>query len=130
MDYTLAYEANRIGKNFDVVSNIFSRTYPYGVAVERVSSTFYIRNRGNCQPREAEHVTSHLYRGPRTMKAVSIVSERDDSHISLALDTQHDYERLQPFFSNQQSTDISHVNYWDVLNMTQPKSTFVVLGKD
>lgn len=100
-------------------SNLFRRTFPYGVSLEFCNSDFYKYASDFAQPFELEHVTKHIYRltpfSELNFRSTiqSITSSSDDSNISLVVDTYSDYYDL-----------LSHQcfeEYWTINSNLAPK---------
>tara|TARA_Y100001954_G_C15829355_1_gene614237 strand:- start:13702 stop:14379 length:678 start_codon:yes stop_codon:yes gene_type:complete len=80
-------------------SNLFHRTFPYGVSVELINTSFYIDSLCHVLSNECEHVTQHLYRYYPYKRFVSIIQNRDDSALRLTIDTKKDYSHINSLFS-------------------------------
>ena len=75
----------------DLVTNVAPRTFPRGQSVEVVAAEALRRAYGRMgDDSEREHVTQHLYRHPDKFRIVNFENERDDSALSLAVDTPED----------------------------------------
>jgi spore coat polysaccharide biosynthesis protein SpsF len=75
----------------DLVTNVAPRTFPPGESVEVVSAEAMRRAYGRMRDdSEREHVTQHLYRHPDEFRIVNFENDRDDSALSLAVDTAED----------------------------------------
>lgn len=101
IDVALIEQAAKLydGGSYDFVSNLVTRTYPYGVSVELINSASYC----NIQPRfsgqQLEHPTQYLYDQLDDFDFAEIRSPEDNSDIRLTIDTLDDYiefvERLR-----------------------------------
>lgn len=100
-----------------LLSNLFKRCFPYGVAVEWVDAGLYRELARHARAEELEHVTQHLYRLASDIPALSIEQERDDSELHLALDTIEDHARLETL---AKKGDITAAPYWTLLAMEPP----------
>jgi spore coat polysaccharide biosynthesis protein SpsF (cytidylyltransferase family) len=101
----------------DLVSNLLSRRFPYGVAVEWMAAPFYEALAKSALTDELEHVTRHLYRQINTINALSLEQERDDSRLRLVLDTIDDHFKLKKLI---QEGDPSKLTYWQLFSLTEP----------
>lgn len=108
-----------------LVSNLFERRFPYGVAVEWVSASHYKRLSEVAQAREREHVTAHLYRNRDRQLMLSISQTRNDSGLRLALDTQADYKRLSALIAQ---ADPTTTEYWQLYKIPPPNLVLTSLG--
>jgi len=128
LDYKLGREVSRYAGKFPLVSNLIERTFPYGVAIEMISSSLYLDYSRSYKPEEAEHVTQHIYRNVGSIDTLSLVSERDDSQASMTIDTKEDYERLKGVFNVDHHSENWDVAYWQVMNLKEPSLKFVELN--
>lgn len=98
-------------------SNIIRRFFPYGVAVEIVDCRYFRELANKANSSELEHVTKHLYRFLTPSCVVSVESSRDDSSISLTIDTLEDLEKIKEMSI---SVDLITANYWSLLGLDPP----------
>ena len=105
-----------INQDYDFVTNIKNRTYPYGVAVEWFKSNFYKKMANDVNDNEKEHVTKHLYRKINEINHYSIESSSNNSDTLLTIDTQHDYERLKLIFEKYSKESQLKLNYKNFTN--------------
>lgn len=122
----LAREAMNQLKRADLISNLFVRRFPYGVAVEWMSTSRYLRLAAAAFDVECEHVTAHLYRLRNEIDALSMSQARDDSPSRLAVDTRADYERLNTLVSHR---DMSTVEYWELYDRFEPEPLYAHLPR-
>jgi spore coat polysaccharide biosynthesis protein SpsF (cytidylyltransferase family) len=90
----LAYtEAN----DFDLITNVFPRTFPRGQSVELIhSAKFASIDPGRLTPQEQEHVTQVFYNHPDEFRILNIPSANPDlAEMNLAVDTIEDLRRLE-----------------------------------
>lgn len=81
---------------YDVLTNVFPRTFPKGQSVELLSK-FAIQsiNRLSLSTENKEHLTSYFYANPSKFKIKNLENEHDISSINLSVDTSEDLSRLQ-----------------------------------
>lgn len=116
----LEYIQNENGT--DMVSNIVSRTFPYGISVECMSAEAYVCHAGAAAVAEREHVTQHLYRLADQLSLSSMRdSSGDNSNRRLTLDTVEDARQLTRLFAGR---DVVTTPYWEFLNMSAPSPVF------
>ena len=121
----LANAALRRSSGEDLVSNLIERRFPYGVAVEIVDTTHYLRLADTAQPDELEHVTQHLYRQAHTGTVLSLTQHADHSRLHLAVDTLEDHERVQALFH---PPACPLAPYWELLGLSEPTLRWNTLG--
>ena len=86
---------------FDLVSNILKRTFPYGVTVEIVRVSFHRKHLNSwTDSRHTEHVTLWFSEHPGVGRRFSFenASGSDYGELHLALDTAEDLERTRKIF--------------------------------
>ena len=80
----------------DMISNLFSRTFPYGISIEVISAEFYRAQKNKAAQEDVEHVTKHLYRltcqGHKFLSLTSLVNR---SNVRLTIDTQRDLGEMR-----------------------------------
>ncbi len=84
------------GGDFDLVTNVFPRTYPAGLSVELLrAETFLALEKVTTDPQDREHVTRYYYGHPEACRIQNIESARPaDPGLKLAVDEIGDLERL------------------------------------
>lgn len=127
VDYELGRKVSKFAGEFSFVSNLIERTFPYGFAIEMISSELYLDYSSCYDPEEAEHVTQHLYRNISSINTLSLASKRDDSHVAMTIDTREDYERLKGVFRVDGSADNWDINCWKAANLDKASLRFVEL---
>ncbi len=89
--------------NADLISNVFSRTFPKGHSVEIIrAKTMMDTPKENLTADDKEHVTTFFYRNAKMFNITSVTQEKDMQKHNLAVDTRDDYDRL----SRMNKTDI------------------------
>ena len=86
----------KISPEYDVITNVFPRTFPKGQSVELLSK-FAIESisRLSLSTENKEHLTSYFYANPSKFKIKNLENEQDISSINLCVDTPVDLLRLQ-----------------------------------
>lgn len=88
------------GSDHDVVSNVFTRTFPKGQSVEIIKSkTMMAVNQPNLSKEDCEHIFPYFYRHENDFKLLSIRNNYDESNINLCIDTFDDLKRLSSYCS-------------------------------
>jgi spore coat polysaccharide biosynthesis protein SpsF len=83
------------GQRYDYVSNMLEPTWPYGMAVEVLSSdALATANRHARDPSEREHVTPYIYWRPREFRIRSLTREPNLSHHRWTVDTPEDFDLI------------------------------------
>lgn len=107
-----------------LTSNLFNRTFPYGVSVEVVDASYYRKHARFATSIEKEHVTHHLYRLGWVSGGLSVQQEADQSSFRLTVDTKSDYVTLTELAGR------SHCEapYWEILNLEEPRVSWEPLA--
>lgn len=98
LDWNLVEEAVTLfaSGQWDIVTNIWPRSYPHGQSVEVVGKTVFERAyKLFSKPEEFEHVTGYFYSHADKYRIYNILSFHDQSLSSLAVDTPEDLERIR-----------------------------------
>ena len=103
------------GKNF--ISNLFNRKFPYGVAIELVSSEFYRSSTLEAKDSSKEHHFSHLYDMPSPTSYYSLEQDLNDADLRLTIDTGEDLERIRNLWLGKEFD----TSYWSACNREMPK---------
>lgn len=97
------------------VSNLFNRTFPYGVALELIDAAWYCDNMQMAAPKNKEHLTQHIYQNVTHTESISITQNRDMHAKHLTIDTPNDFNQLESALRENHL-----VEYWDYLGYSQP----------
>lgn len=124
LDQTLVTEAVRIMRQggWDVVTNVFPRTFPKGQSVEVVKTATFLKAQPSFSSADdKEHVTRHFYENPQAYKIHNMPAKGDHSKINLSVDTPQDMARFERICSRMKK---NHWTYgWQkVLELEKEKS--------
>lgn len=101
------------------VSNIFERTFPYGISVEIAQSDFYLETISKkINDEYLEHVTKHIYGGDETDMFLSIKQMQNQSDLQLVIDER---EHLDTIKNLTEGFDLVNSHYWEILNIEKPR---------
>lgn len=82
--------------NYDLVTNVYKRTYPKGESVEILSSELLCQYYEDFIEEDFEHVTPYFYRHWKKLRGYSdILPDTNLSDVNLCIDTPGDFERLE-----------------------------------
>jgi len=105
--------------NAKFVSNIFHRTFPYGVAVEIINSEFYLASlEYDIQDSYLEHVTKHLYELRDQQGFVSIKQDTNQANFQLVVDEPWQLKDLE---LSTAGIDLIKCHYWEILGLQRPR---------
>lgn len=80
--------------NYDIVTNVFERTYPKGQSVEIVNSNLFINNYKYMNNYHKEHVTTYFYSKPDMFKIFNISINPPLNSFNMAIDTEYDFNKF------------------------------------
>ena len=103
-------------ENVRFVSNIFHRTFPYGIAIELIDSEFYLSSlKTNINKDDLEHVTKHLYK--LNGKFLSITQDINQSDSEIVIDEPFHLDNLKNIIGD---LDLIKTHYWEILGKEKP----------
>ena len=90
-------------KKYDILTNIFPRSYPKGQSIEIINSKTFqkiflsLKNKNH-----KEHVTTYFYENFKKFKIYKLKNNINQSNINLSIDTIEDFNRIKKllFYSN------------------------------
>ena len=87
--------------SFDFLTNIQTRSFPYGMGLEVFSVRLLRENMELILKNERwyEHVTSYFYNNPERFSIVNLSLKKNLSNIRLTVDEERDWQRLLPLAS-------------------------------
>ena len=103
---------DKVSNDFDIVSNVFPRTFPKGQSVEIIkSSLFHTVNRNELTSEDMEHVTKYFYKNSSNYRIHSIKSNNAvHKEINTCVDTVEDLRRLENSHNSWSSTQFIEGN--------------------
>lgn len=83
--------------NYDIVSNTYKRTFPYGMSVEIINTSFYERIYPKItNSSDKEHVTKYIYNNIKNYNFYNYKSENKKyENVKLSLDTEKDFNIIK-----------------------------------
>lgn len=96
-------------KNFDIVTNVFPKTFPSGQSIEIMNRQCFINLPPNKLNRvQKEHVTKYFYENYKLYKIFNVTCDYDHCNIKLSIDSPKDFNKLQKnFLHNKINADSS-----------------------
>jgi spore coat polysaccharide biosynthesis protein SpsF len=89
-------------KHFNIISNVFPRSFPIGMSVEIIQSQFFLQKKKFIINKNfKEHVTSYFYKKERKY-IFNFKSKKNYSKIDLSINTKNDYEKIKKFIENNE----------------------------
>lgn len=96
---------------FDIVTNVFPRSYPKGMSVEILNKKILLNNYLKFDTVEKEHVTSHFYKNFKKFKIKNFSLRKSYNDLNFSIDTKDDFKRISKILSllnkNNKNTNTS-----------------------
>tara|TARA_B100001057_G_scaffold500879_2_gene618493 strand:- start:2810 stop:3496 length:687 start_codon:yes stop_codon:yes gene_type:complete len=89
--------------NYDIVTNTFPKTYPYGLTCEiiKISSIQKIK-KNKLLKSDKEHILDYFYRNHKSFKIKNFYSKKKkNKNLNLSLDTLKDFKNIKKIFKNK-----------------------------
>jgi spore coat polysaccharide biosynthesis protein SpsF (cytidylyltransferase family) len=82
--------------NYDLVTNVFKRTFPKGFSVEVINARIFMDTLSRIKKNEfKEHVTTFFYKNFKNYKIKNFYNRIDKSNINLSIDTKNDFDKAK-----------------------------------
>lgn len=92
------YELFLKNSEYDLITNIFPRTFPVGQSVEILkTSTLKFMNKKTLEEEDKEHVTSYIYKNPEMFKIFNYENTKNESSRRLSIDNEQDLKSFINF---------------------------------
>lgn len=91
----IQFMLKNIHKNYDIISNVITRSFPKGQSVEIIKSDVFLKTDLNdLSDEEREHVFPYFYKRKENYSVCEIKNTSDESTINMCVDTIDDLNRL------------------------------------
>lgn len=102
---------------YDLVTNIYPRSFPYGISVEIIKSETLIQNYGYFNIFEKENITSYFYRNSNRFQISSIVADTDFFKLGyeFTIDDEVGYHRMKQLI--EENPDIRKKTISEIINL-------------
>ena len=102
--------------DYDFITNLPGRTFPYGMSIELIKTTFLKKVMDKFDISDREHVTSWLYKNESVGSRYVLQNHHYPSlsNVKLSIDSQKDLvlaEKIFSFFPNKKSIEIQDLNF-------------------
>ncbi len=115
LDYKIVNKLISIKKknsNYDIVTNVFRRTFPKGQSVEIIKTNTFLNNFKKIKTHsDLEHVTSFFYKNFKKFKIYNHKNKINLSKINLSVDTKEDFNRVKKIFKGINKKNLG----WQIL---------------
>ena len=85
---------------YDLISNVFPRTFPQGMSVELINTKFFLENEKKIFTKnDREHVTKYFYKNAKKFRIHNIKSKRlIKPNLKLAIDKVQDIKKVESWY--------------------------------
>ena len=101
------YERN---KNFDLITNIFPRTFPSGQSVEIIKTSILGKNIKLFSKLDKEHVTRYFYKNSSKFRIKNFLNKKKDNDKKLSIDTADELKIMLKSFKKKKFLSYSYLN--------------------
>lgn len=105
IDYKIIDRAIRIfksqNKDYDLITNVFPRTFPKGQSVEIIKTSTLKKNLNYFSRTEKEHVTRYFYQNSKKFKIKNFKFRGKKKEIDQSIDTKKDLENVLKIFRDR-----------------------------
>ena len=101
------FEKNR---NFDLITNIFPRTFPSGQSVEIIKTKTLGKNLRFFSKLDKEHVTRYFYRNSSKFKIKNFLNNKNNKNKKLSIDTHNELKTILKSFTKKKFLNYSYLN--------------------
>ena len=97
-------------KNFDLITNIFPRTFPSGQSVEIIKTSTLKKNLKFFSKLDKEHVTRYFYRNSPKFKIKNFIDKQKYNTKKLSIDTFNELKIILKLFNRKKFINYSYSN--------------------
>ena len=94
-------------KKYDIVTNVFPRTFPKGQSVEVIKTSIIKKYSKNFSKLDKEHVTKYFYDNSNKFLIKNFTFDGNNKIIKLAIDTKKDLKNILKRFNKKEFIDYS-----------------------
>ncbi len=88
-------KAKKENKNYDIITNVFPRTFASGQSIEIIKTKILEKNIKLMKKNELEHVTTFFYKNYKKFKIKNIFNKSKKKLIKNSVDTKNDLNKLK-----------------------------------
>ena len=95
--------------DYDLVTNVFPRTYPFGQSIEIIRTSFFNKIVPKLVTRsDKEHITKYIYKNFSKFKIFNLRNKKDLTNLNFCIDNFQDFIRFKRIIDKMSGT---HLNY-------------------
>jgi len=97
-------------KDFDLITNIFPRTFPKGQSIEILKSKTFLKiDDKKLNDKEKEHVTLYYYKNYKKFKILNFKNLTDMSRYNLSIDTFDDFKIIKKIIYKRKTSNMKEL---------------------
>jgi len=101
------YEKN---KSYDIITNIFPKTFPSGQSVEIIKTKILEKNLKFFSRLDKEHVTRYFYNNSSKFKIRNFLNKNKENIIKLSIDTPDELKKILKLYNKQKFLNFKYLN--------------------
>lgn len=97
-------------KNYDLITNIFPKTFPSGQSVEIIKTKTLGKNLKFFSKLDKEHVTRYFYRNSSKFKIKNLFNKNNDNIKKLSIDTPYELKTMLKLYNKNKFLNFKYLN--------------------
>ena len=97
-----ALNLKKKNKKFDLITNVFPRTFPKGQSIEIVRISSLKKNLNKFNFFDKEHVTTYFYKNAKKFKIINFTNKYKLNSMKLAIDTINDLNNIKKRYKKEE----------------------------
>jgi len=119
-------EESRNFPEYDLITNVYPRTYPKGQSVEVISKqSLQVINELDLSKENREHVSSYFYEHPMDFKIQNVRNEQNLESFNLCVDEPSDLQKIQKYVTSEKLDERAIPLPWDNFSKSISESTIL-----
>jgi spore coat polysaccharide biosynthesis protein SpsF (cytidylyltransferase family) len=119
-------EESRNFPEYDLITNVYPRTYPKGQSVEVISKqSLKVINELDLSKANREHVTSYLYEHPIDFRIHNVRNEQNLESLNLCVDKPTDLQKIQKYVTSEKLDERAIPLPWNNFSKSISESTIL-----
>ncbi len=104
-----AVKISKRHKEYDIVTNVFPRTFSKGQSVEVIKTSILKKNLKKFSNADKEHVTKFFYKNSKKFNIKNFISKKKNKEIKMSIDTKNDLKVILKKFDKRNFKNYSLV---------------------
>ena len=103
--------------SFDIVTNVYPRTYPIGQSVEIIKSSVFKNNLSKMKKEiHLEHITKFFYENKKSFKINNIKNKKNYSKFNMSINTLKDINKVRNIYKQIPHSYIKKIGWKEIIN--------------